>query len=146
MLRGHHDYEEEGYFPAIEEAAGIPGLMDVSTEEHKTFTDGLGAYDEFIQSQIAQLPKAFDAAKLESVIGGFSGALRGHLVNEIPTLLSLRQYKDKLDIAKVDSEVRAMMRKKGTTPMWQFFLIIMAHDATFDKPQPLEPLVTAHMN
>ena len=34
MLKGHHDGEEEVYFPGIEKATGIKGLMDSEVDEH----------------------------------------------------------------------------------------------------------------
>lgn len=34
MLKGHHDAEEEVYFPGLEEATGVKGVMDSEVHEH----------------------------------------------------------------------------------------------------------------
>lgn len=34
MLKGHHDGEEEVYFPGIEKATGVKGIMDSEVHEH----------------------------------------------------------------------------------------------------------------
>lgn len=34
MLKGHHDGEEEVYFPGIEKATGVKGIMDSEIGEH----------------------------------------------------------------------------------------------------------------
>lgn len=36
-LKGHHDSEEEVYFPGIEKATGIKGIMDSEVDEHGMF-------------------------------------------------------------------------------------------------------------
>lgn len=33
-IKGHHDAEEEVYFPGIEKATGVKGLMDSEISEH----------------------------------------------------------------------------------------------------------------
>lgn len=33
-LIAHHDGEEEGFFPDIEKAAGVPGLMKANVDQH----------------------------------------------------------------------------------------------------------------
>lgn len=33
-LKGHHDAEEEVYFPGIEKATGVKGIMDSEVDEH----------------------------------------------------------------------------------------------------------------
>lgn len=33
-LKGHHDAEEEVYFPGIEKATGVKGIMDSEVHEH----------------------------------------------------------------------------------------------------------------
>lgn len=33
-LKGHHDAEEEIYFPGIEKATGVKGIMDSEVHEH----------------------------------------------------------------------------------------------------------------
>lgn len=34
MIKGHHDGEEEVYFPGIEKATGVKGIMDSEVHEH----------------------------------------------------------------------------------------------------------------
>lgn len=33
-IKGHHDAEEEVYFPGIEKATGVKGIMDSEVHEH----------------------------------------------------------------------------------------------------------------
>jgi hypothetical protein len=87
----HHSTEESTLFPQLEEMAGVKGIMDANVEQHHAFTEGMDAFSAYLQGVVANR-KTYDGARIQKLIDAFGATLVRHLHDEIPTLLSLRQY------------------------------------------------------
>ncbi|KAI7779404.1 hypothetical protein LA080_000884 [Diaporthe eres] len=92
-LKGHHDAEEEVYFPGIEKATGINGIMDSEVHEHAAFSEGLQKFKDYVDSHLAD-PSSYSGKDLVSVLESFGEVLATHLAHEPPKLASLGQYGD----------------------------------------------------
>ena len=112
-LHSHHDGEETMFFPAIEKMTGEPGVMDTNVEQHKRFHDGLEQLQAYAGDVVAG-KEAYDGGRVVGIIDAFGPALIQHLNDEIPTILGLRQYGDKMaELPKLFDEEgeKAMVRR-----------------------------------
>jgi hypothetical protein len=153
MKLAHHRGEEELYFPKLEAACGEKGLMDVNVEQHRKpspvvliasfksqiqnsykrldeFESGIEAYKTYLLS-LKGAESTFSAAKLLSIIDGFSASLTKHLSDEIPTLEALSRFGSSVPFLTL-SEVE-MRKASGSLPKTEylpFFFFNM--DRTFE--------------
>ncbi|RPB03030.1 hypothetical protein L873DRAFT_1801107 [Choiromyces venosus 120613-1] len=129
FLHAHHDGEEAISFPSIEKAVGVPGLMQLNISQHQQFHDGVTAFDKYIA---AVTPEAFAGQKLNEIIDTFARPLTQHLTDEIPTLVSLREYGiEKVPITKiVDTEIKHQMGTVNKTTALAF--LMTALDVTYE--------------
>lgn len=95
LLHSHHSGEEADFFPTVENMTGVKGLMDNNVDQHKAFHDGMDSLKAFADAVVADKEK-YDASRLVALIDDFGPALTQHLGDEIPTILSLRQYGEKM--------------------------------------------------
>ncbi|KAK2740964.1 hypothetical protein FQN55_008519 [Onygenales sp. PD_40] len=91
FIHGHHTIEEQVYFPGIEEASGIPGLMVENFEQHKRLDEGLQAFQEYAEKTTAS---SYDPETLRRLIDDMVEPLGNHMHDEVPTILDLH---DKLE-------------------------------------------------
>jgi len=130
VLNGHHDGEEELAFPRIEQELGMPGLMTPNVEQHAAFHSGFDAYASYLRS-LSGRESAFSATTLISIMDSFRDALITHLNDEIPTILNLAQYGDRLNLAKImaddGEDTMGKMSKIGALP-----LFLLNNDLTFE--------------
>ena len=96
LLQDHHETEETDVFPFLEEGAEVPGLMKSSFEEHRAFDAGLVEFMTYIWKVEAGEDK-YSGQKLKTIIQSFAPAMYEHMVNEIPALLALDKFSDKVD-------------------------------------------------
>lgn len=100
----HHSGEESYLFPLLEDMAGIKGVMDVNVEQHHLFEGGVQIMSQYIRNCLDG-KEAYDGKKLVSLIDDFGHILAGHLADEIPTLLGLQQFGDRMNgLAKRSNE------------------------------------------
>ena len=95
LVHSHHDGEEAMFFPAIHRLTGVEGLMCANIEQHKLFHDGLETLKSYAAAVVSGEEK-YEGSRVIEIIDGFAPALVKHLADEIPTILGLRQYDDKL--------------------------------------------------
>jgi hemerythrin-like domain-containing protein len=95
MVHEHHTSEDSTLFPSMGEIAGVPGLMDVNTNEHAGFHDRITLYAEYLK-EVIQGKEKLHGEKVKSLIDSFMPELHTHLENEIDTLVNLEKY-DKVD-------------------------------------------------
>ncbi|KAK4502732.1 hypothetical protein PRZ48_006158 [Zasmidium cellare] len=93
-MHHHHDGEEENFFPNLEKVTGTKGLMERNVEQHRTFTPGFEAFQEYANK--CRVEK-YEGSKIRSLVEAFAEPLKLHLHEEIDTLRAL----DKYDSAKV---------------------------------------------
>lgn len=92
-LHEHHALEETKIFPDIEEVTGVKGVMEANVHQHEAFTEGITQYQEYLKS-VRSGAEVYDGHKLLAIIDSFGPTLAEHLLDEIETLKSLRQYSD----------------------------------------------------
>jgi hemerythrin-like domain-containing protein len=95
LVDEHHTNEDSKIFPSMAEIAGVPGLMDVNTNEHTLFHDKIEQFGKYLK-EVIQGKEKLDGEKVKSLIDSFMPELHTHLGNEIDTLVSLEKY-DKVD-------------------------------------------------
>ena len=88
-MHHHHDAEEMDFFPSIEQISNTPGLMERNVEQHRAFTPGFDAFQEYSRTCPA---KDYDRHKMRSLIEAFAEPLTRHLHDEIGTLRALDVY------------------------------------------------------
>jgi hemerythrin-like domain-containing protein len=104
ILEIHHDGEEVSLFPFVDQQTGEPGLMDGNRAQHAGFLAALTALNEYADQVLAggDGAEGYDGQTVVRLIDDFGPHLREHLEEEIPSLLALAKYGDKLkDIIKV---------------------------------------------
>lgn len=96
LITVHHAGEEDFLFPKIEEMSGDKGIMDHNVEQHHAFHNGIEKYNDYIKACLSGT-ETYDGAQLTAIIDDFGKILADHLRDEIPTLIGLAQYGDKMD-------------------------------------------------
>lgn len=91
-LDHHHLTEEKCFFPAVEAATGLKGIMEANVEQHHLFEPGLEALGKYATETSVE---DYDGKKLQAIIDEFGVILSKHLNEEIETLISLKEYDDK---------------------------------------------------
>lgn len=132
-LKAHHTGEEIFFFPAIEEATGVKGIMEVNVAQHEAFHDGLVKFEDYLLSFLTnQRPLAqFSGRELRAIIDSFASALDQHLHEEIDTLLSLSEFGDRLDLEGISAmEAKKVMAGLSMTSCMPSFLL--NHDVTYE--------------
>lgn len=128
----HHVMEESTFFPLVEEATGIPGLMDDLEVEHEEFFDGLITLQNYV-TKVSSKPDTYRWAKMRIMIQSFSPALVSHLHSEIDFLLGIEKFGTEvlnnawLETEKVTTKVED---KKTLTEVLPF--VFGCCDATYE--------------
>ena len=104
FIHHHQIGEEHIYFPEIEKATGIPGLMDANLAQHQTMEAGLEKFRKYAENTRKE---DFNSAELLSIIDNFAPAFEKHNHDEIQTILNLHD--------KIDSQAL----KKIATKFWK---------------------------
>lgn len=126
----HHDSEEAFLFPEIEKATGTTGLMDDNVQGHRDFHDNFEAWGAWL-GKCDRKVETFSPWVCRSMMDAFMTPLSDHLAAEIPTLLGLAHFGDKLNLA-------GLLAKEGETVMGgmskttQLPLFLLNHDVTFE--------------
>jgi hypothetical protein len=74
LIHEHHNTEEVLTFPLIEDATGIPGIMDKNVLQHETFLPKLHDFKNYL-TQIKLGVWKYDAKKLVAQLSAFSGLM-----------------------------------------------------------------------
>lgn len=97
VLDIHHDWEENSYFPALEKAAGKPGLFQGDVQQHHAFEAGFKRFQTYCQETTKE---EFSAQKFRALIEDFAPSLNKHLHAEPPTFLKLKDV-DSEELSRV---------------------------------------------
>ncbi|KAK4494426.1 hypothetical protein PRZ48_014724 [Zasmidium cellare] len=89
-IMAHHDGEEMYVFPDLEELTGDPEIMQVNTDQHEAFHDGIETLLEY--TKITDPATGYSQERFIEIIDSFAPALYTHLKEEIDTLLALDKY------------------------------------------------------
>jgi hemerythrin-like domain-containing protein len=102
LLYLHHSQEEAVLFPALEKLAGKEGIMEVNVHQHDEFQPKLAEFNTYVETT---KPEDYSAERVKELIDRFAPALTTHLADEIPTLMLLREYGQKVKDAHDAFEV-----------------------------------------
>lgn len=97
VVNGHHEMEETFLFPNIETKTGEKGIMEKDVEQHHAFLPGLKAYKSYLDT-CSNNQDSFSGTHLNQLIDAFAPKLLEHLHDEIPSLVSLSRFGDKLPL------------------------------------------------
>jgi hemerythrin-like domain-containing protein len=92
-LDHHHENEETILFPALEREIGMMGYLDVASEQHKTFHDGLHTLWDMVKTS-QENPDQWRWDEWKKVLDSFMPALEVHLTEEVDLMLSLEKYEE----------------------------------------------------
>lgn len=95
LLHSHHGGEEETLFPTVERMAGVTGIMDTNVAQHRAFHAGVDALQAYAGAVLAGT-ETYDGRRIVALVDSFGAALTQHLADEIPSILALRQYGDRM--------------------------------------------------
>jgi hemerythrin-like domain-containing protein len=130
-LETHHRGEEAHFFPDLEAATGKKGIMEVNVQQHEAFHNGLEAWGAWLKELNETDTSKFSAAKCIELMDSFITSLSQHLADEIPTILSLSEYGNALDLrAMFQREGDQVMKTLSTTKQMPVFLL--NHDVTYE--------------
>lgn len=128
-LHQHHSHEEDIFFPGIEEASGVKGIMEQNISQHAAFTGGLETFTKYIDDCLAG-KEQYDGKKLVAIIDTFGETCAQHLRDEIPSISALRAHPN-VPVHKLFEKTAARARKDATMTGLNPFLISNL-DATFE--------------
>jgi sterol-4alpha-carboxylate 3-dehydrogenase (decarboxylating) len=98
FIHHHHIFEETIYFPEIERAAGLSGLMDSNIEEHRKLDEGLESFRKFAETTRRD---AYSGEKLRGILDSFASVFEAHMHAEITAILNLHDKIDSEDLRKI---------------------------------------------
>jgi hemerythrin-like domain-containing protein len=90
-LDHHHHIEKTTFFPLVEQATGIVGLMDDLEVEHEEFHPGVIALQQYVE-HVYERPQIYRWATMRTTIRAFAPALINHLHAEIDFLLNMDKF------------------------------------------------------
>lgn len=118
----HHNNEDESIFPTIEAQTGEKGVMDEDLEQHRAFIVGFRALKSYLDS-VAETPARFSGAELVSLLDDFAPQLHHHLTDEIPRMVALSRFGDKISMLKIiETEGNRSAQALSKTGAMIFFL------------------------
>lgn len=105
----HHVIEEEKMFPGFEKVIRKPGFLEGNVNQHHAFQPAL---KRLLAYSKETKPEGYDSAILRGIVEEMAPPLRGHLSDEIGTLLSMQPYDDGEALLKVYKECEAQAGKQ----------------------------------
>ncbi|KAL2204719.1 hypothetical protein CC79DRAFT_1358857 [Sarocladium strictum] len=133
-VHSHHQLEEEAIFPRIAKDTGVENIMATNIEEHEAFEAGLDTYSKYMK-EVKDGVSELDGQKLIGIIDEMMPVLHQHLINEVDTLLSLKQYEEKCDLEGIfrDEVGKAMKIAMGSSMYRNDLLplVFNSHDKGF---------------
>jgi hypothetical protein len=161
MFKAHHNGEDTVMFPEIERITGEKGLMDKNVAQHgmrftsyrfplhtnhflAAFHDGVEAFNTYLTS-LAGKEHTFSGVELVRIIDTFSSALSQHLSDEIPSLLELSRFGDRLPLMALGrAEGKRASAEMSKTKGVMFFLLNQDRtyeDGLWQHWPPIPPVV-----
>ncbi|KAH8898030.1 hypothetical protein GQ53DRAFT_885113 [Thozetella sp. PMI_491] len=130
IVEAHHGGEEKHFFSWVEENTGVPELMNGNREQHAAFHNGLEEFMAYTH-RCLDGQETYDGTKIVSLIDVFGSVFQKHLTDEIPTLLALEKYADKLQDIRKEMDRHAgegMEMGMGKLP-----IALVVHDVTWEN-------------
>lgn len=116
LAHEHHSAEEDSFFPGINKLTMTPGLMDGNLAEHEAFEPGLKEFAEYVLN-VSEGIVHYDGHKVKSLLDSFMPILNSHLENEIPSLVRLSEWDEKIPWQKwfeeeIGGKAKALMAQQ----------------------------------
>ncbi|KAK4499660.1 hypothetical protein PRZ48_010178 [Zasmidium cellare] len=87
-VQAHHSLEDDAMFPMLAEAAGNPGLLQESSDQHQEFVSGI---DQLLELSLDQV-SGYSPRRVRGLIDYFAPAMHRHFADEVEALLTLRPF------------------------------------------------------
>lgn len=87
-VKEHHLLEDDVMFPSFEQAAGKPGLLQKSCDQHQDFILGLEELHRLSETDASE----YSSDKIRTLIENFAPAMHKHLSEEIDALIAMKEY------------------------------------------------------
>ena len=91
LIHEHHNTEEVLVFPLIEDATGLPGIMDKNVVQHEAFLPKLHDFKNYL-AQMKLGVRKYDAKKFVALLNSFAGLMVEHLTDEVLMLVEMEKY------------------------------------------------------
>jgi hemerythrin-like domain-containing protein len=91
LIHEHHNTEEVLVSPLIEDATGLPGIMDKIVVQHEAFIPKLHDFKNYLV-QIKLGVRKYDAKKFVALLNSFAGLMVEHLTEEVLMLVEMEKY------------------------------------------------------
>lgn len=91
LIHEHYNTEEVLTFPLIEDATGIPGIMDKNVVQHESFLPMLYHFKNHL-TQMKLVVRKYDTMKFVAHLNAFSGLMVQHLSDEVKMLVDMEKY------------------------------------------------------
>ncbi|KAE8551853.1 hypothetical protein TMatcc_001841 [Talaromyces marneffei ATCC 18224] len=96
--------------------------MDEDLEQHRAFIVGFRAVKSYLDS-VAETPRRFSGAELISLLDDFAPQLHHHLTDEIPRMVALSRFGNKISMLKIiETEGNRSAQSLSKTGAMIFFL------------------------
>jgi sterol-4alpha-carboxylate 3-dehydrogenase (decarboxylating) len=102
FIHHHQLVEEIIYFPEIEKAAGIPGLMEGNVAQHLKMESGLEKFRKYAESTRKE---DYNSEELRRIISGFADTFGQHNHDEIQTILNLHNKIGSKALKTIDAKM-----------------------------------------
>ncbi|OAK94571.1 hypothetical protein IQ06DRAFT_363488 [Phaeosphaeriaceae sp. SRC1lsM3a] len=96
----HFRNEAESIIPTVEAKCGENGALDEDLQEHDAFAAGFNEYKTYLTTVTAK-PAEFDGNELIAIIDSFAPKMMEHLRNQIPRMLKLARFGDKIPMLEI---------------------------------------------
>jgi len=91
LIGEHHNTEEVLVFPLIDDATGVPGIMDKNVVQHEAFIPKLHDFKIYL-SQIKLGVRKYDEKKFVTLLNSFAGLMVEHLIDEVRLFEEIEKY------------------------------------------------------
>jgi hemerythrin-like domain-containing protein len=91
LIHEHHNTEEALIFPLVEDATGVPGIMDKNVVQHGAFLPKLHDFKNYLVQMKLGVRK-YDEKKFVALLNSFAGLMVEHLTDEVRMLEEMEKY------------------------------------------------------
>jgi sterol-4alpha-carboxylate 3-dehydrogenase (decarboxylating) len=98
FIHHHHVFEETMYFPELEAATGIKGLMNENIAEHRLLDEGLDKFRKYAESTRKE---QYSGDRVREILDSFASVFEAHMHAEIKAIVNLHDKIDSKSLKKI---------------------------------------------
>ncbi|KAF2164438.1 hypothetical protein M409DRAFT_25315 [Zasmidium cellare ATCC 36951] len=87
-VQAHHSLVDDAMFPMLADAAGRPGLLQESSDQHQEFVSGI---DQLLELSLDQV-SGYSYRRVRGLINFFAPAMHRHFADEVEALVTLKEF------------------------------------------------------